>query len=289
MIDWIEKSLRGRHVVDALFYDLTALSPLEMAQVHDASEGALLVILPGREQGHIPVFENVAGLLASPYSRVDTAVIAGVGSSGVGTAALSRVVANALDRPVVGIVSSHGWRELLGEGIEGMFSFNPLDRLERTSRFVTGFWREMTREFFWGRLVRFHPGAHHLEGIAESETLLELLRKHQSGLKVLVGHSKGSLAIANALFGLREEGGIHNTGIHVVTLGCGVNVPEEYRHLHQFLGTLDPLGIANTTAKGDNWHNIHWVWFKGHDLNPFNRLHLPVGPILERLKAALAL
>ncbi|MBF0135596.1 MAG: hypothetical protein H7833_14115 [Magnetococcus sp. DMHC-1] len=290
MLDWFERRMRlGSGLIDILFYDLVALSDMELLQVADAKEGEILVVSPGFGMGEIPVYPTVDTFLeaCSGDKAVDTVVIAGVGSSAAGTAAFAKNVANVLDRRVAGIVSSLGWRDVFSQGLKGLTAEGFSERINATLQFWTGLLREVTSDVFWGQMVRFRLKGSYVEGIPESEILLQILRRNQKQMRTLVGHSKGSLSIANALFGLRGENAIENTRLNVVTFGCGVNVPNQYTNIFQYIGTWDMLGITNTTAKGELWRGLNWVWFKGHDTNSLNQFHLPVVDILKELKPRL--
>jgi len=61
-------------------------------------------------------------------------------------------------------------------------------------------------------------------------------------LRCVVGHSKGALAIANALAGLPET---RTLDLRVVTLGCPVAEDAPGALYHQFLGLFDGLGALN--------------------------------------------
>ncbi|MBF0424279.1 MAG: hypothetical protein HQL66_00440 [Magnetococcales bacterium] len=290
MIDWFERRMRlGSGLVDILFYDLVALSDMELLQVAEAKEGEIIVVSPGFGMGEIPVYSTVDAFMEAcgGPGGVDTLVIAGVGSSAAGTAALAKNVANVLERRVAGIVSSLGWRDVFTHGIKGLTAERLSDRVDSTFQFWSGLWREVTSDLLWGQMVRFRLKGSYVEGIPESEILMSLLRRNQNSMRTLVGHSKGGLSIANALFGLRDHSAIENPHLNVVTFGCGVNVPSVYQHVFQYIGTWDMLGITNTTAKGELWRGLNWVWFKGHDTNSLNQFHLPVVEILKELKPRL--
>ncbi|MBF0153463.1 MAG: hypothetical protein HQL64_06970 [Magnetococcales bacterium] len=290
MIDWFERRMRlGSGLIDILFYDLVALSDMELLQVAEAKEGEILVVSPGFGMGEIPTYATVDAFLEACGGEggVDTVVIAGVGSSAAGTAALAKNVANVLEKPVAGIVSSLGWRDIFTHGIKGLTAERLPERLNSVFQFWSGLLREVTNDVFWGQMVRFRIKGSYVEGIPESEILLDMLRRNQKNMRTLVGHSKGSLSIANALFGLKDHNAIENPAINVVTFGCGVNVPSSYRNIFQYIGTWDMLGITNTTAKGELWRGLNWVWFKGHDTNSLNQFHLPVVDILKELKPRL--
>src|SRR4051812_8850637 len=64
------------------------------------------------------------------------------------------------------------------------------------------------------------------------------------GMTRLVGHSKGALAIENALRSIEAQ---HAKEISVVTFGCVIAEETEAQYA-QYLGAIDPLGILNSAG-----------------------------------------
>jgi hypothetical protein len=83
-----------------------------------------------------------------------------------------------------------------------------------------------------------------------SSDVLHSLMKHMK-FKHVIGHSKGALAIANAL---RSLDGTRTDGLCIVTLGCPVAEEISGAHYFQFLGLFDALGQANAWGHTpDSW------------------------------------
>ena len=113
--------------------------------------------------------------------------VAGVGSSALGTAALARELADALDTDVAGIVTGYGLSEAMSEALGGWFAFGAADRIRHS----------MERAF-----ARMRPAALADSVTAGSDaaaTLSEILLAAPPKLDTLVAHSKGALVVAHAL------------------------------------------------------------------------------------------
>lgn len=63
----------------------------------------------------------------SKEKRIDAVVVAGVGSSAIGTASLARNLADYLKRPVAGIVSGCGVEDVISEGFGGWFGLGAIN------------------------------------------------------------------------------------------------------------------------------------------------------------------
>jgi len=167
-------------------------------------------------------------------NQVRTVVMAGVGSSSQGTAAFAKHVAKATGVPVAGIVTGYGDGSVYTEGPEGYF-------IGRASNIAGVYYNEPAS----AKLAELYIGG--------------------ARPQKLIGHSKGNLDIANALFKLYNEGrGSMYSGVRFITFGCGVYVPPGVGTFRQYLGTLDSLGIFNTV----NYGNLTWVYGRYHTTNP---------------------
>lgn len=165
---------------------------------------------------------------------VQIVTIAGVGSSVVGTAAFAKHVAKIKNQPVAGIVVGYGDGTVYTEGTQGYFIGRPSN--------IAGVYYE-------------EPA---------SQKLVDL---YAAGARpsMLIGHSKGNMDVANALFKMYNEG--HQSwysGVTVKTFGCGVYVPAGVGSFRQYIGTLDTLGYTNTV----NWGSMTYVYGRYHTLNP---------------------
>ena len=195
--------------------------------------------------------------------------VAGVGSSALGTAALARSIADALDADVAGIVTGYGLSDMMSEALGGWFAFGAADRIRHT----------MERAF-----ARMRPAA-----LAESvtpgsdaaATLAEILLAAPPKLDTLVAHSKGSLVVAHALQryvdDLEGDDSPLFKRLHIVTLGAVVGVPAEFKHVKQYLGAYDWFGGANSSL-GVKHERVPGV---SHHLNPGFPYHMRVAPLLN--------
>ncbi len=109
-------------LVDRCFYDLNALTNEEKAscsRLRDR-EGTLLVV-PPREQTDRKILHYSSGLrfINHEIHDISAIVVAGVGSSVLGTAALARAVADVIRVPVAGLVSGYGMLDVAAEGLGG--------------------------------------------------------------------------------------------------------------------------------------------------------------------------
>ena len=290
--------------LDEVFYDVGALSSGERAGLaaHAAPEGAVLVVHPGASEEPIRRFAPVDFVQEQETpggGAVDTVVIAGVGSSALGTAALARDVADHLGRPVAGIVSGLGMSDVLSEALGGWFVFGARNALRETLAVLFDAYdlRDHVRDESTHRDMkqRFVSAGvdtdHFIYGSPDSATLLYLLLKLGGRIRRLVGHSKGNYSIENALEGWLEHSRNTGTPIHpalcIVTLGAVIRFPPDYTELYQLIGQLDCFGLLNSRLF------VERIGVPGaaHSLNLAVPGHLSVRAALEtvdRLQTAAA-
>lgn len=222
-------------------------------------EGALLVVDPVRPP-FVRRFDGVPAFLAwrtEAAAPPTTVSITGVGSSALGSAALAWDVAKALAAPVLAIVPGYGVADALLQSLGGWFGFGLHDALGTKSRLQEAL-AVMTPDVAkLGRnLVGSLPDAPRINGApvfrsgsGSSDVLHALMQ--QIEIRTLVGHSKGALAIANALRSLAPA---QTAGLRIVTLGCPIAEELAGASYHQFLGLFDALGAANA------WGNLPDAW-----------------------------
>lgn len=218
-------------VADTTYYNTGILTTSETIKVMGMAKGEVVVMTPSDDVCYTG--ETAEQMIIDGDVKVIT--VPGVGSSSVGTAAFAKHVATILDEPVAGIVVGYGDGSIYTEGPQGYF-------IGRSSN-VLGIWYE-------------EPA---------SRTLVEL---YEAGARpeLLVGHSKGNMDIANALFKMYNEGNQSlYQGVTFKTFGCGVNVPAGLGSFQQYIGMLDTLGYANTVS----WSNMTYVFGRYHTTNPF--------------------
>ena len=212
-------------------------------------EGCLLLVDPARAP-FVTRFDRVDEFLAGARAagfRPAAFTVTGVGSSALGSAAFAWNVATALGQPVLAVVPGYGLADVVNQALGGWFGFG-----------LHNFWASLTQTTLatvaphaacvGHRLLESTPhhatsatGAPVFEtGSAASDVLHGLLRAFPE-VRLLVGHSKGALAIGNALRSLPAE---TTDQLKVITFGCPIqeDVPAGYA---QFLGAFDPLGQLN--------------------------------------------
>ena len=275
-LDWRNTAL------DHFFYDVAALSTEEQRQVlgFPQREGAALLVAPaaaGRPIRYVP--RRSFGEL----EKADFAVVgvAGVGSSALGTAALARQLADALGEPVLGVISGRGVENLISEALGGWFLF----RTENMVGEVFDLWRGMSESLPSFRAAGRSAAAGLFDGYyggnTDSNSLLALLGRFPDKIRLVVGHSKGSLLIANALRGLllkRPDDAARLAGLGIVTLGAAIGFPAAYGKVFQVIGGADGFGALNSDAPPD-----HVIAGAAHHLNPAFPCCLPLTAALAAL------
>lgn len=263
---WAAPVLQRNTVLDTVFYDTGKLSPDEHAHLQTLSreaEGGILVVEPaGASAGSsLRPYADAPSYLASADRDTLSMVVAGVGSSVVGTAALARNVADATGRPAAGVISGYGWSDLMAEAMGGWFFYGAQDRLRDAIRRTLAQLEALTT-----------PAAPKARSRAAVRTpfddllaLRHVLAHAPTGLRMLVGHSKGCLLIDAVLEQLADAGAAPAlwSQLTVVTLGAVVDLPPQVQHAHQFLGSLDWFGGMNSrvgvpyTAIPGAWHHLN--------------------------------
>jgi hypothetical protein len=258
-------------VLDNFFYDTTRLTLEERAKLTPLAdrEGSIIVVPPSNSDREIRHYSHALRFMTKEGPGIRAIAVAGVGSSALGTAALARSIADALDADVAGIVTGYGLSDMMSEALGGWFAFGAADRIRHT----------MERAF-----ARMRPAA-----LAESvtpgsdaaATLSEILLAAPPKLDTLVAHSKGSLVVAHALQryvdDLEGDDSPLFKRLHIVTLGAVVGVPAEFKHVKQYLGAYDWFGGANSSL-GVKHERVPGV---SHHLNPGFPYHMSVAPLLN--------
>ncbi len=297
--------------IDSVFYDVSSLSLDEWLSLSPWADkkGKIIVVSPGNSSKPIRHYESSDAFLQSEdWENVHAVAVAGVGSSVIGTAALARNVADAIERDVAGVVSGYGVSDVVLEGLGGWFFYGKLDQfryelqnaVEDLSAIVSSnFARTTDARKFLRKYVDLPLDAYvpsNLDVSALHDILLERYKHEKmTNLTLVVGHSKGNLLISSVLnhmsYALKEvdkgkDKAFHN--LAVVTLGAVVDIPKDMileENQYQFLGTLDVLGRANSRAIGGDVApriRIPGVW---HSLNSRLPGHMDVlGLLKSRVK-----
>ena len=281
---------RFNTMLDFMFYDVPSLraalkeldAPMQARQEKPPSriidfdalsdpEGSLLLI-DATTAPYVHKYRSVAKFLDSPYQEtrdVDTVTITGVGSSALGSAALAWNISGALRRPVLAIVPGYGVADVMLQALGGWFAFGFHDYLRSKSLIQAGLATAAPEAGRIGRELAAstpHDGPSDGDcpvfryGSGSSDVLHALLAKRVTPFRLLVGHSKGALQIANAIRCLRKE---RARKLRVVTLGCPIAEEVAGVDYQQYLGIYDALGQLNAWGHRPE----HWAqtW---HSTNP---------------------
>ena len=266
--------------VDNVFYDVTALSEAERAglSAYVAPESSIVVVHPQLENVPIEVLRPVDFVrrqLAREGPHIDTVVVAGVGSSAVGTAALARNVADHMGHAVAGVVSGFGMADIVAEALGGWFVLGAAnvvrDAVARTldACQVEDHVRDQSSHEHIKACVQALglDKNEFIYGSPDATVLLYLLCTLGERLRTVVGHSKGNYSIDNALRGwvtaCRRTGKALNTDLCIVTLGAVIRLPAEFANVHQFIGTVDYFGMMNSRPGLEcclvpgKWHSLN--------------------------------
>jgi hypothetical protein len=244
---------------DSFFYDVGSLSPDDMNTLFPDYRGVLspfayqegeIIVVPPSGAGKIRYYKHTLRFMNTEGQDIRAFVIAGVGSSVLGTAALARNVADTYGFDVAGIVTGYGGFDLQTEALGGWFVLGLQERAGLRSDLVAD--------------------------TADVKTLTDILLANPPHLEYLVGHSKGSLLIDFVLERFVEEleGDPHPlfNRLNVRTLGAVVLLPGRFRNnVRQFMGELDSFGKLNS-HRGVRYEEVRGAW---HHLNPHPQLPLP--------------
>jgi hypothetical protein len=269
---------------DSLVYDTNALSEKQKEALLErtALEGSIIVVWPGKSE-RIEFCDTADQFLKQYRGKrsIDAITIAGVGSSDLGTAAFAKSVANGLDRPAIGIVTGYGIADWMSEAMGGFLWFGMRNRVQSLMDYMSGALEGAFTDMLLGQNGFLFTEQKYIPGLPECSSLLKLLQANQNTTKILVGHSKGNFSIANSLVGLQERVETINHDMAIVTFGCGVRLPDGFDKVHQYVGTLDFLGIMNTPVfEADA---VHWLPFALHHINPSTPGGIDVATIIKKI------
>jgi hypothetical protein len=190
--------------------------------------------------------------------EIAVATITGVGSSALGSAALAWNVAEALGAPTLAIVPGYGVADVVTQALGGWYGFGVYDFLNVKAHIQAALGTVAPKTARIGRaLSASAPGSRQLPngapvfrtGCGSSDVLHDLMEQRK--FKCLVGHSKGALAIHNALGSLGSD---QISGLAIVTLGCPIAEDMDGATYHQYLGLFDALGQLNA------WGHLPDTW-----------------------------
>jgi len=249
-------------------------------------EGSILVI-DADAPPYVSSFDNMAEFLVHANgpdgATLRTISITGVGSSALGSAAFAWNASVALGEPVAAVVPGYGLADVVPQALGGWFGFGMHDWLQSTTQnFLAAAAPSLAQ--IGKRLARTTPGRAMApsgapvfrHGSAASDDLHAVLDQAPQITRV-VGHSKGSLAIANALRSLPSE---RTEELSVLTFGCVVTEELEHRNYAQYLGLFDPLGILNSWG-----HRPEKRLLSHHSTNTLIPLSMPAAELVKQTVA----
>lgn len=257
-------ALRGLNTaLDITFYDVEALSreERELLAGYSKAEDSMVIVYPGGSGKEITFMSPLDFVFGQENNIADPAeaiVVTGVGSSALGTAALARNVADYLGGPAAGIVSGMGMADMITEALGGWAFLGIKDTIRNALARVLHAMeiKDQVRDEAFHEDIRRHfsltgiNAARFVYGSPDATTLLYVLTKLRTRIKLLVGHSKGNYSIENALEGWDSASAVSRTDIPedlmIITLGAAIWLPENFRNVYQFIGQFDPLGIWNS-------------------------------------------
>lgn len=216
---------------DELYYNVGILTETESIQVKALAKGTVIVMSP--EDNEVYIGDIAEEMIIN--GQIKTISVPGVGSSSIGAAAFAKHIATIRNEYVAGITTGYGDYSIGSEGYQGYFIGRPSNVM----------------------------GTYYVE--PSSDKLADL---YDRGARpdLLVGHSKGNMDIANALFKMKIQGRSYQfSGVDFTTFGCGVNIPTGVGTFKQYLGNLDSLGTMNTVS----YKNLSYVIGKYHTTNPY--------------------
>jgi hypothetical protein len=272
-------------VLDNFFYDTASLTLEEKAKLSPLvdREGSIVVVPPRNSERQIRHYKRALRFMNKEGQSIRAIAIAGVGSSALGTAALARNIADALDTDVAAIITGYGLSDVVTEALGGWFVFGAADRFRYTmEKFLERLRSTMpseaepagsegTRAMWLDRSS--------LPGDNDVSTLSEILLAGPPKLEHLVTHSKGSLVASYALQQYVEDLEGDDSPLferlRITTLGAVVGLPAAFKNVRQYLGALDWFGGANSSL-GVVHERLPGV---SHHLNPGFPYHMNIAAL----------
>jgi hypothetical protein len=280
------EGIRQRNaVLDWLFYDVGVLRQEEAKDVSPwlAAEGAILIVPPSNA-GPLRLCSSIDSFAKSGGPAIRALVVAGVGSSALGSSALARNAANALGAPVAAVVSGYGLADVAAEALGGFLWFSGMNSVRHSFE-----WLDRLRES--GVIAEPSTNATATASFPrqskDTRSVQALLSHPDLNFELLIGHSKGSLVISKALFSIEEsdERRMEDLGrnLCIITLSAKIAMPRACRHVIDVLGQLDAFGAFNSRLTIATDVVVPGAW---HHTNTELPWHLPVTDVLKELKAS---
>jgi hypothetical protein len=280
------ESWRQRNaVLDFLFYDVKSIQPEEAARIGPrwAAEGAILAV-PPTGSGSLELYRSVEEFVEGRGQTISTLVVAGVGSSALGSAAFARNVADAVGAPVAAVVSGYGLADVVTEALGGFFWFGALNSLRDAFEWIDRLTRPaVVKE----PALLDEAGNLLLRRSLDTRTVLALLEHPALSFDLLSGHSKGNLVISEALYALAERHPARARALGastaIVTFSARIAMPEQCRTVIDVMGEWDWFGDLNSRPDIKVDRSVKGAWHHTNTELPF---HLPVTPTLVAMLPA---
>lgn len=284
---YLEGVRQRNAILDWLFYDIGVVTPNEARGLSPwlAAEGAILVV-PPTGAGELQLCASIEEFAGRFAKKVHTLAVAGVGSSALGAAAFARNVADALDAPVIAVVSGYGLADLATEALGGFFLFGAANSLRH------GFeWLDRLRES--GAIA--DPGTSAagkatgspMQRSKDTRTVQALLSHKGLALQRLIGHSKGNLVVSEALYSLKAADPVRLQQLarqsHIVTISAKIAMPAEFERITDVMGQVDGFGALNSRWDFATEVKVPLAW---HHTNTQLPMHLPVTQTLKAMRSA---
>lgn len=270
--------------LDALFYDVRALTAEETFYVSDAlaSEG-LIMIVPPSGGPMLTLCDSVDEYKLRGGRDVHAMAVAGVGGSAIGAAAFARNVADAIGAPVAAVVSGYGLGDIINETMGGSFFFGWLGHMRNDLEViddVVGRPRLGAYEDRHKLALKPHPSC------LDTDTVETLLADPDLSFTLLAGHSRGNRVLSEALYSIKEEAPKRMRalapGLKIVTFGGRITMPPDCRDVVDVIGELDWFGEMNSRPQIDS--DIR-VPLAGHSTNTDFAASLQVTRIIKEILA----
>lgn len=252
------EGLRQRNLaLDALFYDVTVITPEEAFYISDslAAEGAIMLVPPSG-LGALTLCETIDEFVLRDGGDARALAVAGIGGSALGAAAFARNVADAIDAPVAVVISGYGLADVITEAFGGLFFFGHLKGLRP--------FLESLDDIAGRPKVGAQAETAAARTSLDTRTVQALLADPRLSFRLLTGHSKGNLVLSAALHNLwkQDEGRITELAQHtkIITIGTRIAMPPVFTDVVDVMGEWDWFGEINSRRFIHADRRVAYAW-----------------------------
>lgn len=277
------EGLRRRNTsLDAMFYDIKTVTAEEAFYISGclAAEGAILIV-PPTGGPPLSLCDTVDDFVMGGGRTIDALVVAGVGSSALGSAALARNVADAIGKPVAAVISGYGLADVVTEALGGYFFFGALNSVRHSFEILD----EVFGRPQFGVATRLSTESLQ-ERSLDTHTVRALLGDPRLSFSLLVGHSKGNLVISEALYSLVKEDRAAADKLAaratLITLSARIAMPPMFRSVIDVMGEWDWFGEINSRRFLETDEIVPNAL---HHTNTELPNHLPVTEVVQKIMA----